>query len=73
METSYKEHIYRVATQEEIEAANKRFNEELDLQIEGKLEAGHIYDLGYPGEILQAAGFPDKRIELSATHLSSCR
>ena len=70
METSYKEHIYRVATQEEIEAANKRFNEELDLQIEGKLEAGHIYDLGYPGEILQAAGFPDKRIELSATHLS---
>lgn len=54
----------------EIEKANKRFNEELQQQIDGTLPDGHIYDLGHPGVILLSTGFPDERIELSASHLA---
>ena len=60
---------FRVPTAREIEEVNQRFNEELQKQIDGKLEVGHIYKLGLPGEILQSAGFPDNNIELSSTHL----
>ncbi|MDR2591852.1 MAG: hypothetical protein LBC59_03495 [Chitinispirillales bacterium] len=48
---------------------NKRFNEELQMQIEGTLPAGHVYQLGRPGEILRSAGIPDLDIELNATML----
>ena len=54
---------------ERIAEYNRRFNEELQRQIDGTLEKGHIYNLGKPGSILQSAGFPDHDIELSATHL----
>ena len=54
---------------ERIAEYNRRFNEELQRQIDGTLEKGHIYNLGKPGAILQSAGFPDHDIELSATHL----
>lgn len=55
---------------EDIEAINERFNEELQQQIDGTLPKGHIYQLGKPGELLKACGFPDMPIELSATNLA---
>lgn len=55
---------------ERIAEYNRRFNEELQKQIDGTLEKGHIYNLGKPGSILQSAGFPEHDIELSATHLA---
>ena len=54
----------------ELAEVNERFNEELQKQIAGTLPAGHVYQLGMPGEILLAAGFPTMPIELSATRLS---
>ena len=54
----------------ELAEVNERFNEELQKQIDGTLPAGHVYQLGMPGEILLAAGFPTMPIELSATRLS---
>ena len=54
----------------ELAEVNERFNEELQKQIDGTLPAGHVYQLGMPGEILLAAGFPIMPIELSATRLS---
>ncbi len=53
-----------------LEEVNKRFNEELQQQIDGTLSQGHVYRLGRPGAILRAAGFPDLPIELSAKHLA---
>lgn len=55
---------------EDIEVVNERFNEELQQQIDGTLPKGHIYQLGKPGELLKACGFPDMPIELSATNLA---
>ena len=55
---------------EDIEVINERFNEELQQQIDGTLPKGHIYQLGKPGELLKACGFPDMPIELSATNLA---
>lgn len=49
---------------------NKKFDEELLQQIDGTLPAGHVYQLGHPGAILRAAGFPDAPIEMSATHFA---
>lgn len=63
-------HSYNIASISDISETNNNFNEELQRQIDGSLEVGHIYKLGFPGEILQAAGFPDDPIELSSTHLS---
>ena len=63
-------YYYKVASPEYIRQASRVFDEELARQVKGKLEAGHVYQLGYPGELLQAAGFPDNRIELLASHLT---
>lgn len=54
----------------ELEAVNKRFNEELKQQIEGSLSKEHNYKLGNPGNILQSAGIPNFPIELRATRLN---
>ena len=54
----------------DIKAVNERFNRELQQQAEGTLPVGHIYQIGHPGAILRAAGFPDMPIELSSTRLS---
>ena len=54
----------------EIPTFGKRFDEELSAQIAGILPADHIYALGKPGGVLLSAGFPDKPIELSASHLA---
>ncbi|MDE6463820.1 MAG: hypothetical protein K2L16_04220, partial [Muribaculaceae bacterium] len=55
---------------DDVEAVNARFNEQLQRQIDGTLPAGHVYDMGMPGDTLLAAGFPDAVIELSAKQLA---
>ena len=51
------------------EELNNEFNEELEQQIEGTLPSGHIYQLGLPGSILKACGFPNLPIQLGALNL----
>ena len=52
------------------ENIKSNFNTELTEYIEGKLPKNHIFNLGFPGEILQNCGFPkEQRIELSGSHL----
>ena len=53
-----------------LEKANSDFNDELQRQIDGSLPKGHIYSLGYPGEILREAGVLDLPIELKAEILA---
>jgi hypothetical protein len=53
-----------------LEEINCQFNNELQLQIEGKLPKGHIYQLGKPEKALLDAGIADLPIELSATKLT---
>ena len=55
---------------QEIMLNNERFNAELQMQIEGRLDAGHVFNLGKPGAVLKSTGFPDDYIELAASHLS---
>ncbi len=55
---------------EDLNAVNERFNEELQQQIDGTLPKGHIYQMGMPGEVLRACGFPTMPIELSSTRLA---
>ena len=59
----------KVEATDGVEAANKRFNEELQEQIDGMQEPGHVYKLGMPSSILLSAGIPDLPIQLSATRL----
>ncbi len=49
---------------------NARFNEQLNQQAEGKLEQGHVYDLGYPKAVLLSTGIPELPIHLSAKTLN---
>jgi hypothetical protein len=58
--------IYQTQNLEEI---NENFNKELDQFLQGKLEEGHIFKLGLPGDILQKTGFPEQDIELTAKRL----
>lgn len=53
----------------EIEDVNRKFNEDLQKQIDGTLLEGHIYQLGMPSEILKSTGIPDYPIQLSAKRL----
>ncbi|MCL2100536.1 MAG: hypothetical protein FWH22_02345, partial [Fibromonadales bacterium] len=53
-----------------LEKANSDFNNELQQQVDGSLPKGHIYRLGYPGEILREAGLLDLPIELSAERIA---
>ena len=52
------------------EEANRRFNEELQQQIDGTLPKGHVYELGRPSGVLRSAGIPNLPIELAASRLS---
>lgn len=54
---------------EEIEAVNRRFNQELRLQVSGYLPKGHVYQLGMPSAILISAGIPDLPIEMASARL----
>ncbi len=56
---------------QEKDEVNKRFNEELQQQIDGTLAKDHTYQLGRPSEILQSAGIPNLPIELKASRLNS--
>lgn len=53
----------------QIDEVNKRFNEDLQKQIEGTLKKDHTYQLGRPSEILQSAGIRDLPIELRSSRL----
>jgi antirestriction protein ArdC len=52
------------------EDINRRFNEQLQRQINGTLPKGHTYRLGNAGEILQLASIPNLPIELQASRLT---
>jgi len=54
----------------ELEETNNQFNCELQMQIDGTLPKGHIYDLGYPCAILLSAGIENLPIELSAERIA---
>ena len=56
-------------TDTELQQINAEFNEQLQLQIEGKLKAGHVYNLGNPSDVLIKAGIPDNPIEMAARRL----
>lgn len=55
---------------DELAEVNERFNEELERQIDGTLPKGHVYELGYPSDVLLSAGLPDLPIEMAASRLS---
>ena len=52
-----------------VKKANDRFNEELELQVKGELEEGHVYKLGMPSDILLSTGVPNLPIQMSAQRL----
>lgn len=54
----------------ESDEVNRKFNEELQQQIDGSLPKGHVYLLGKPSAFLKAAGIPDLPIELASSRLS---
>lgn len=56
--------------QMQVKTYNDRFNEQIKQLAEGTLPSGHVFELGRPGGILQAAGFPDNPIELTSTRLA---
>lgn len=53
-----------------IAEVNRRFNQQLQRQIDGTLPVGHIYRLGMPSDILLSTGVPNLPIELAATRLT---
>lgn len=59
-----------VGEDDDIKAANQRFNEELRQQMDGTLPKGHVYQIGRPGAILRSVGMPNLPIELVASKLS---
>ncbi|MBQ7211564.1 MAG: hypothetical protein IJS19_02665 [Muribaculaceae bacterium] len=56
---------------EGIVAVNRRFNEELQKQIDGTLPRKHVYKLGKPSGALLFAGVEDLPIEMLATTLEA--
>lgn len=54
-----------------INETNRKFNEELQQQIDGTLPKGHVYQFGKPSAVLQAAGIPDLPIELRSDKLAT--
>jgi hypothetical protein len=61
--------MYRVGDKENPLAINDKFNEDLSRMISGNLKIGHIFELGNPSNILQAAGIPNLPIEMSSQRL----
>lgn len=59
-----------IPSERTLEEINAKFNEELQRQVEGSLPGGHIYWLGYPGDILLSTGILDLPIELASARLS---
>ena len=48
---------------------NDQFNSDIQKQLSGTLESGHIYMLGYPSPILLSAGIPNLPIEMASSRL----
>lgn len=72
MEYKNNKYYYKIASPEYIKQADEIFNKNLAKQVSGEFNKDHshyIYQLGYPGELLQAAGFPDDKIEMSSVQL----
>ncbi|MVX36321.1 LPD38 domain-containing protein, partial [Myroides sp. LoEW2-1] len=57
--------------QKQWEGINDTFNSELEQLEKGTLPKGHIFKLGSPTRILQAAGIPNLPIELAASRLKN--
>lgn len=55
---------------EDVDAANKRFNEELERYEKGETPVGTRFDLGMPSKELESAGFPYLPISMRASLLS---
>lgn len=55
--------------EKEVQRVNEKFNEELQMQIDGKLPENHIYKIGKPGSVLRSTGVPDLPIQMSARRL----
>ena len=53
-----------------INDVNSKFDNELQQQIEGKLEKGHIYKLGMPSSLLLSTGIPNLPIQLNSKRLN---
>lgn len=69
MATHYNTHQASCASAARLRAVNARFNAELSRQIAGTLPVGHIYQFGYPSNILLGAGLPNLPIEMAASRL----
>lgn len=59
-----------VAEAGELYELNERFNRELQQQIDGTLEAGHVYEMGMPSKELLSTGIARLPIRLSASILN---
>ena len=57
--------------EKEVQRVNEKFNEELQMQIDGKLPENHIYKIGKPGSVLRSTGVPDLPIQMSASRLKA--
>lgn len=55
--------------EKEVQRVNEKFNEELQMQIDGKLPENHIYKIGKPGSVLRSTGVPDLPVQMSAKRL----
>ena len=53
----------------ELEAVNRRFNEELEKFSKGEMRSSDKFDLGNPSPILRACGLPESRIEMTQSVL----
>ena len=58
------------AAENEVEAVNKRFNEELEKYKRGEVPIGTRFELGMPSKALESAGFPYLPISMRASLLS---
>ena len=60
----------KVAEAGELYELNERFNRELEMQIDGTLPAGHVYNMGMPSKELLSTGIARLPIRLSASVLN---
>ena len=54
----------------DVKSVNDKFDSELQQQIDGNLEDGHIYKLGMPSSLLLSTGIPNLPIQLNSKRLN---
>ena len=54
----------------EVEETNRKFDKELQDQIDGSIKSDHVYNLGKPSDILRSTGIPSLPIQLTAKRLA---